>query len=47
MLLLFIEGIFGLTRGWRILERIFYRSITVIPERNTGKVGDNLRERED
>jgi hypothetical protein len=47
MLFLCIEIMFGLANGCRILERFFCRLVTVIPLRITGKVGDNLRERED
>jgi hypothetical protein len=44
---LWIERMFGLTNGCRILEIIFFRLVTVIPVRSTGEVGDHLRERED
>jgi hypothetical protein len=49
MLFLCIEIIFGLISGYRNLERTFgdCRSITVIPMRSTGRVGDHLKERED
>ena len=41
------RNFFGLTSGWRILEIIFCRLVTVIPVHNTGKVGGHLKERED
>jgi hypothetical protein len=49
MLFLCIERNFGLMSGCRNLERIFAdcRSKTVILVCSTGKVGENLNERED
>ena len=47
MLSLCIERMFGLTNGCGILERIFCRLVTVIPVHHTGKVGGDLKERED
>ena len=47
MLYLCIEWMFGLISVFRILERNVCRLATMILARSTGKVGDNLKERED
>jgi hypothetical protein len=46
MLYLCIERMFGLTNECRILERMFCRLAPTILARNTRKVGDHLKERE-
>jgi hypothetical protein len=47
MLFLCIEKMFGLTNGCRILERIFYRLVTMTLVCSKGEAGDHLKERED
>jgi hypothetical protein len=47
MLFLCIERMFGLKNGSMILEIFFRRLVTVIPVRNTRKVGGHIKERED
>ena len=47
MLYLYIERMFGVTNGCRVLERNFCRLATMILVHSTGKVEDHFKEIED